>query len=599
MGIGTHKVEIAFNAGFTTAAGSRTWTDVTAYIEGNQQINISRGRTDRGAVPPAKVSLTLNNRDGRFTPEKTGGAYYPNVKLGRPIRVTSTYNAVAYVRYLGFVDSWTPGWPDGSDADAVTTVTASSRLARLGRSAELKSIVEEEILLDSPIALFTLSEPEGATSAADSSESQQAALTMVGSGSAVTFGSDTGPGTDGLTAAHFAGGKYLAGSLASAPAAIELWFATTGTDEWLLSDGEASAGSFGLFIDGTGKVSAISTAVGSAVNDGSVHHVCISSGQLVVDGTTYTPSIPTPPATMYVGGSPSTAHSTLTGSLAHLACYSSTPSGARLMAHYQSGSTGFAGDLSGARISRYASYAGVPSTEVSIDTGLATVGHVDTTGNAPVELMRKVETTEGGVLFDAKDGTLTFKDRDARYNAAASFTLSAAAQEIEADLNPDYDDQYLLNDVTASANGTPAGRVTDSTSTSDVGYYRDSLDTVSTSTDDALAGAQWLVALRKDPRTRYSPVSVDVVNSSTSQAAAVLGAEIGTRFDLSGLPTQAAASTAELFVEGYSEVITSSTHRIAFNTSPTYGYTGSGGNGVWQLQVAGRSELGDTTRLAF
>lgn len=600
MALPSTKVEIAFNAGFTTASGSRTWTDVSTYVEASSAINITRGRTDQGQVPPGQLTLTLNNRDGRFTPEKTAGAYYPNVKLGRPIRITVTYNAVNYVRFLGFIDAWTPGWPDGTDAIAVTTVHAASRLARLGRGAEMASLVTTEFLADTPLAYYTLGEASGATSAADSSGNQASPLTLTGSGTAPTFGADIPIAGGGQSGVEFAGGKYLTVSPPTAAAQqVEFFFSTTTNDATARSLLEVNAsGGFGpqLYASLQNGHLYLYTIDAGFVADGAVHHVMMQGTIPYLDGNIVTTGAAQFFSSMNVGGG--TLGAGFIGTIAHLATDSALISAARITAHAQAGLTGLA-ELSGARISRYATYAGVPVGETAIDTGLATIGAVDTTGQAPVDLMRRVERTENGNLYDAKDGTLTFKDRDFRYNATAAFTLSATSQEIESDLNPDYDDTYVLNYVSAVANGVAAGTAFDQTYIDDLGYYRDTFDSVTDNTTDALNGAQWLVGTRKDPRTRYSPVGVDIVNSSTSQAAAVLGAEIGTRFDLSGLPSQAAATTAELFAEGYSEVITSATHDIKFNTSPVFGYAGSGTSGVWQLQVAGRSELGDTTRLGY
>src|SRR4051812_19367515 len=112
MALPNVKVEIAFDSGFSTAEGSRTWTDVSAYVEGSESLEIGYGRSDELSVPdPNHLTVTLDNRDGRFTPAKASSPYYPNVKKGKPIRVTVTYNAVAYVRFVGYIDAWPLVWP--------------------------------------------------------------------------------------------------------------------------------------------------------------------------------------------------------------------------------------------------------------------------------------------------------------------------------------------------------------------------------------------------------------------------------------------------------------------------------------------------------
>ena len=729
MALPSLKVEVAFNAGYTTAAASRTWTDVSTYVEGAQPVSDGRGRSDEvSAIQPARLSLTLNNRDGRFTPRLASGAYYPNVKKGRPVRVTMAYppadsynlmtaenasfeggtigtwttagtpvpvltnsavrawsgtksllvtwqgsgsfpqalvsvtgltiglaytwaayiyvpagspdvitvfggvsgtqystkdawvrtsqtftatgtshnvgfrgvgpplgtqlfvdagmvnlgstpgefNTVAqatYSRYLGYVSEWPVSWPDGTSADCIVSLTSASRAMRMGRGADLRSIIEQETGIDLPMAEYPLGEPAGSTSAADTSGNQAPALTMAGTGTDVVFGNATGPGTDGLTAATFADGKYLATTLPSAPAALEAWFATSTNDAVErhvvgIGAGGGAAVLNGNLTDGAGG------SYGIAVADGLEHHVVLNgtTARILLDGVDIGPLFSLDP-NLKVG-------KRFIGSVAHVAAYSATLSGTRVTAHYQAGSTGFAGEFSGARIARYAAYAGIPTAEQALDTGIATIGHFDITGMTPIAAMQKVAETEGGVLYDARDGTLTFKQRDARYTVASAFSLSVTAQEVEADLEPKDDDQFVVNDVTATANGAPAGRALDATSLADQGVYAKTLDTVTDNVSDALAGAQWAVTLGADPPPRYSTVTVDITNSSPAQAALVLAADIGTRFTLTNLPSQAPAASVDLFVEGYSEVITATSHRITFNTSPAAGYD------VWTIEDA-------------
>jgi len=72
-------------------------------------------------------------------------------------------------------------------------------------------MLEEEVLSHSPSAYYTLSEPEGSTSAGDTSGNQARPLVASGTGTPVQFGAGTGP-VDGMTAAVFAGpsGQFLA-----------------------------------------------------------------------------------------------------------------------------------------------------------------------------------------------------------------------------------------------------------------------------------------------------------------------------------------------------------------------------------------------------
>ncbi len=220
------------------------------------------GRQDERSQADANtLTLTLDNRDGRFTAGKTSGAYYPNVKLGRPIRVTADpVDGAVKTRFLGFIDEWPTEWDD-TDAYARATITATSRLSRLGAQSELRSIVEETILADSPAAYYTLGEPEGATQANDSSGNGATPLLLAGDASLpLVFGNATGPGTDGLTAAQFAGGQYLSGG-AYAPTgssqSFEVAFlipAAPGAEEALFSLQSGATSGIALTADFLGRL---------------------------------------------------------------------------------------------------------------------------------------------------------------------------------------------------------------------------------------------------------------------------------------------------------------------------------------------------------
>ena len=63
-----------------------TWTDITSYVYARTDIEITRGRPDETQqVNPSQCKMTLDNRDGRFSPSNPNGAYAPyltrNVQL--------------------------------------------------------------------------------------------------------------------------------------------------------------------------------------------------------------------------------------------------------------------------------------------------------------------------------------------------------------------------------------------------------------------------------------------------------------------------------------------------------------------------------------
>lgn len=598
-------VEIAFGSGYATPAASRSWTDVSSYVEGQSLVTITRGRSDEFSdVTPSRLTVTLDNRDGRFTPGYASGANYPNVLKGTPIRVTATWSAVTYRRILAYVDEWPVSWPQATSGSSTVTVTASSRLARLGRGAELSSLLGEEYGADGPVMHYPLSEPAGSVAVSNISRTPQSQLTIgqIGTGGTVVFASGVGP-ADGLSAPVFNpastdNGKYLRTTdILTSPGSgqrhvsLEAWLATSGSSAGEIVVLQSSTLIVQLYIGSTGIVTA-SASVNGAIggrsassaagqNDGLTHHVVglfdlDGAGSvtvtLMLDGATAgtdTGALSGGPTTfpafakMAVGGAfattlPTPESSPFDGTLAQVAVYggATAVSTARFAEHYLAGSVGFAGESSDARLVRIGGYAGVPSAEVSAEAGNTTsMSTQDTTGQSPVQALLDVVHTENGLLFDAGDGTLTFHARGHRYNATSVLTLDAATQQVEADLTPKLDDFGLVNDCTVT---TPSGystRVVSAASVDANGIYRDDLTLLYTSDYEADDAANWRVASYATPQVRVPGISVHLTLQSSAQVTAVLAVELGSLVTISGLPTQAPASSMDFFVEGYTEVI--------------------------------------------
>lgn len=643
------KIEIAF----TTAPDdpSPVWVDVSSYVrcaEGGT-VDLDRGRLDRYEdVQPSRLTFTLNN-DGRFTPGNTLSPYYPNVKKGRRIRYSVVHNGVTYRRFTGFIDEWPVTWPSASAAIAIVTVTASSRTSRLSRSRPLPSIIEIEYARDSPSAHFTLGDDEGSTRAGNvaSTIRNPMVATSVGGGatSLITFGSATGPATDSLTAAQFTRTSASVGAnlVSTSPTEyttfgaqdsqlLEAFFSSSVTTEM----GICQADQFGFYPGQTayyigtsaaGKLIGVSWGVGSVlytitsaatVTDGATHHVAFREtydgvntvGTLFLDGVSVgTNSIAgdwTNGAYRVVaGGGVATStgallNSCFTGTIAHVAyTYSLTPvSDARILAHAQSGLTGFSGERSDQRISRLATYAGIPTSDVSVETGLSTsIVNQDTTGQTPISLMQEVTKTEGGVLFDSGDGKLTFHARSHRYNAASTLTLYAATGGVNGELMPSFeprlDDSDLLNDVTASRPNGVTVRAVDTASVTEYGVYRDEIQLLTTDDNEVADAASWKLYIGSTPQVKVPSAEANVAQASISQTTAILAREIGDRVTLANLPSQAPATSMDFFIEGSKDTLAGDSHRIVFNLSSV------ASSGVWQLDSSVYSVLGTSTRLGY
>lgn len=73
-----------------------TWTDITSDVRGEQQIRITRGRSDWGQqVDAGRCSLALSNTDGTYSPRNPESTLYGQIGRNTPIRVSVNTGSVA------------------------------------------------------------------------------------------------------------------------------------------------------------------------------------------------------------------------------------------------------------------------------------------------------------------------------------------------------------------------------------------------------------------------------------------------------------------------------------------------------------------------
>jgi len=112
------------------------WTDISAYVRA-LSTDWARSR-DLNRQPANVLNLTLENRDGRFSPGNTAGPFVvAGVSKIRPrvaVRVQATWSAIVYPIYYGFVTNWQDSLPSVGK-DLVATVQATDALSLLTLNA--------------------------------------------------------------------------------------------------------------------------------------------------------------------------------------------------------------------------------------------------------------------------------------------------------------------------------------------------------------------------------------------------------------------------------------------------------------------------------
>src|SRR5215469_9164455 len=77
------------------------WTDFTPLIYQRSPLTITRGRPNQSAtLTPSQASMTLNNRDGRWTIRNPAGAWYGQLVQSSPLRLSVPSSVAGIPAYL-------------------------------------------------------------------------------------------------------------------------------------------------------------------------------------------------------------------------------------------------------------------------------------------------------------------------------------------------------------------------------------------------------------------------------------------------------------------------------------------------------------------
>lgn len=572
--------------------GSGTFpVDISSRVRLSEGVSVSGyGRGDEFSQPgAASLSLTLDNADGFLTGGGVGwdmggwdeGPWDDSVTLepGTGIRYAETIGATTKNVFTGFVESLNLGWPGGGEEFSTVAVSATDRLADLGRRT-LGSMLEQEILLDNPTAYYTLGEAEGSTSAGDTSGNQAPTLAPAGSGASVTFGAIGTPNTS----LRLAGGQYLAPA-AQAPSSVltlGCFFAGTSappgpSDTYIIlaadvafirlrSDGSVD------FVDVIGTGVPV-TSVGPVVNDGLQHNAWMTfdgvNGQAYVDGIEVAtwPSAAAPSFLAGIGGVSQAVtdplalfgYTSFDGTLGHVVTLDTTLSAGEIADIYAA-SRGDFQETTDARLSRIASYAGL--TPTFADPSGQEMGAQATSGQSLFQAMQDVAQAEAGVLFVNGDGDLVMQGRGYRaMKTTADLTLGE--QEAASDTTVTWDTQQLVNQVTVTRTGGAEQVVSDGTPTA---LYPASLEVNVTRDEDALAQGQWLLNKHQTTAPRLASATFDLLASPDAED--LLALEIGDRLSLSDMPSQLWADAGDYTVEGWSKTTSLDTATLTVNLLP-------------------------------
>jgi len=553
------KVELAFGSTWQTEPASRTWTDVTQYVlQKRDRIQATRGASSaRGRVDAGRCDLAFKNADRLFDPTYTAGTYYGDLLPGVPIRITATpAGGASKAVWLGTVAKWPQRYDLGNTFSWVP-VEAYDGFDKLSRAKIPRSVLEAEILADSPVAYWPLDETSG-SSMVDRSGNRldgeyvagTTSLSSSAGGTTSTVGLSL-PVADewyGLTTDQAA---YV-GAL---PIVVEAVIAKQGDvtpTGLVLRMGQGNPGDdtfFGIsgtnlvggakFAGSTGKL-----ASGLTFDDGELHHICYrrtaSEHGLFFDGVLVTSSDPSftffaQIAGTWVGSRP--PFGGYEGFFAHVALFDTDIGTTRIADHSAAALAPLDNQTADQRIGWVLDELGWPTNLRDLEVGYTSLGPATfKPGDAALAYLRLVTASEDGLLFLTADGTLRFLDRYWRYLdtlatvSQFTFTDAAASSTGYAEFDLDLDDELLVNVARFTRRDGVEQVATDATSVGIYGEAEKQQANLLQRTDaEVRALAEWTVATRGTPLPRVPKIRVPLHRYSAADQATVLGLDLGHR----------------------------------------------------------------------
>lgn len=608
-------VEAAFGADPLGDPASWVWTDVTADLLADVGVRITKGRSDPASnAAPTRVQLTMRNFNGQWTPENPMGAHYPYIDIYLPLRVTVPYGRGGSSRRATvFVDSYAPSWDDKARV-ALIDINASGRLRRIqngtrqARSAIYQTFIGVTPGDYVPAAYWPMEEGPYATKFASAILGPK----DVNPGGTVQFGENVDlPSSEPLptfgtdTRALFTipsytdTGQWVVQFVAKVPS--EPAAETTICE--LRAAGSARRVKYSVLPGTPTKLRTVTydstnTQIAEGFNplDGAsfnaitedqfygawlLHSLSLAN----LGGGWYLWQGMTRDATAYgVGGTAAGASGGALNSImlfgssgiafGHLVVY--TDPAFNIVGDAAANAAGFAAHVGEQTLDRFARMATEQSEPWTLAESLFSTPATDLLmGNQArgtfAGILRDVEAVDsGGIIHDGgPNGELVFATRRMRYNHPVDLTIDMARGQLATGFQPVFDDRRRVDDVTVTRDGGADGRAiatpTRGLATSPtLNLYDD---------DQPAIVAGWRLNLGTARGFRYPQIRMNL-RRSPELTSAWLECQIGSRVAVTHLPSQHPSTTdADVFIEGYSEVITKETWEIALNVSPASPYT--------------------------
>lgn len=588
------------------------WTNITSYVM-RDPIQITRGRADEGSLVEASVcSMTLNNRDGRFSPRNPTSPYYGILGRNTPIRVSlpDITGTADDKRFTGEVASWPQKW-DKTGTDVYVTIECAGILRRLGQHRPIFIPAYKEYLVSTnPRAYWPLDEGTNATFGKSATPFNTSRFVRLGG--SVNFGAgdlgETMPAGVSLNGPAVMSGDV--GSLNTITASTVDFVALSENLEfdWGILEINGSFYEIDTRFDGTNDdlrvrywddTAFTMTTLGSTpaltiFTDGLLHHFrfqIVENGanvdwELFVDGVSQASGSNTSQSVRGCSKLNYTGLNTVAEpdvSLGHVAVWHVNGSGddPPALANVIEALEAHEGETAAARMSRLCTDAGVAFTLVGTAADTMPMGRQQSEKTL-LEHLRECEAADRGILYEPRDSLgLTYRTRTNLYSQTAAVELDYSDAVFGEVPEPVDDDQETKNDVTitlaedeeASARAVlESGPLSILDPPDGVGLYQYS-ESVNIETSDRLSGlAYWILNLGTIDKARYPVIALNlarsVFTSNATLTGQVAGLDVGDYLTITNLPAWLPPDQVDLLAQGFIETLHNFSWDIAVNCVP-------------------------------
>jgi hypothetical protein len=590
-----------------------TWLDITGDVYQRDTPQITHGRSDeQSQFAPSRMFLTLDNRDGKYSPRNPLSPLYGMIGRNTPVRCKIDNGS--FTRFSGEISGLPPRW-DPSHADNHIPVEAYGLLRRLGQGqAPVSNALRDWIEFRSTLmAYYPLHGGEEKTFSQNLAPNKTGSFRGFG-GSVFKYGVDMGAAwlDTGMELNATGDIPYMQGIIDGAgtnvaldfvfqsPALgvldIEIW---PGLDEiWTLTlntSGDAGTAQVSWYDGDFTTLTGTATAAIPELNDIELHTCRFElrtiagpnvewffyiDGVLIQNSTfAGTRSITKCPFFRF-------HYSRFTNqtvmNMAHLAFWAdNTAANLPSALDYTDAAFAYTGETAIDRIVRVAADGDIPMTTAGVAADSMPMG--PQFSDTRLDQIREVEETDMGLLIEQRNGSgLLYRSRTSLYNQTPQFTLNYALGQVSPPLEPIDDDQVTRNDVTATRREAGSDRYTIDTGalgTQDpptgVGRYATDI-TVNPETDGFLKGlAAWVANIGTLDQARWPSVTVNLNNPNipTLLRDSIKDADIGDVFTITGMQKAFIYDDVSLMIIGYTESISPFAHIITFNCKPADPFT--------------------------